>query len=98
MSGTNITDDQFKHIAHLSRLTINPDENFIKDQLATAADYVDVLKELNTNNIPPTNQVNHKKNVLREDVITPSFPQSVALSQSAKNSNGYFVTSATIKK
>lgn len=98
MAGTIITDDQFKHIAHLSRLNINPDENFIKDQLATAADYVDILNELDTNNVPPTNQVNHKKNVLREDIVLPSFPQSVATSQASKQSNGYFVTSATIKK
>lgn len=98
MSGTIITDDQFKRIAHLSRLTIKPEEGFIKDQLAKAADYIEVLKELDTNNIDPTFQVNHKRNVLREDVIVPSLSQSDALSQAAKTSNGYFVTSATIKK
>lgn len=98
MSSTIITDDQFKHIAHLSRLTIKPEENFIKDQLAQAADYIEVLKELDTNNVDPTFQVNHKKNVLREDVIMPSLSQSDALSQALKTSNGYFVTSATINK
>ena len=98
MSKTIITDNQFKHIAHLSRLIIKPEENFIKNQLATAADYVEVLKELNTDNILPTYQVNHKKNVLRNDVITSSLSQSQALSQASKSYNGYFVTSATINK
>lgn len=98
MSKTVITDDQFAHIAKLSRLTINPDEKFIKDQLAEASDYVDVLKELNTDKILPTYQVNHKKNVLRDDIITPSFSQDEALSQAPKSLNGYFVTSATINK
>jgi len=98
MSSTIITDDQFKHIAHLSRLTIKPEENFIKDQLAQAADYIEVLKELNTESVTPTFQVNHKQNVLRDDVVTPSLSQSAALSQASKSSNGYFVTAATIKK
>ncbi len=95
---TVITDNEFAHIAKLSRLTINPDENFIKDQLSEVADYIDVLKELNTDDVIPTYQVNHKKNILRDDIITPSFTQDEALSQAPKSSNGYFVTSATINK
>lgn len=93
-----ISNDQFQHIAKLSRLTINPDENFIKDQLSQAAEYVDILKELNTDQVEPTFQVNHKKNVFRDDVILPSFTQAQALSQAPNTKNGYFVTSATIKK
>jgi len=95
---SQITDDQFQHIAKLSRLEIKPEENFIKDQLSQAAEYVDVLKELNTDNTPPTFQVNHKTTVLRDDVITPSFTQEQALSQAPSSQNGYFKTSATIKK
>ena len=93
-----ITDDQFQHIVKLSRLEIKPEEGFIKDQLSQAAEYVDILKELDTENVEPTFQVNHKKNVLREDIILPSFSQSEALSQAKDVENGYFKTAATIKK
>ena len=98
MSANLISDDQFKHIAKLSRLEISPQESFIKDQLSQAAQYVDVLKELDTDKVEPTFQVNHKKNVLREDVITPSFSQAEALSQAKSTQKGYFKTSATINK
>lgn len=98
MSSTVITDDQFHHIAKLSHLTLNSDESFIKDQLSEATDYIEVLKELDTKSVKPTYQVNHKKNVLRDDIVTPSLSQSEALSQAPKTSNGYFVTSATINK
>lgn len=98
MSSIVITDDQFSHIAKLSRLEIKPEEQYIKDQLSQAAQYVDVLKELNTDSVSPTFQVNHKKNVLREDVVQPSFTQTQALSQAKLSKNGYFVTKATIKK
>ena len=98
MSSTVITDEQFQHIAKLSRLEIKPGEEYIKDQLSQAAGYVEVLKELNTDAIEPTFQVNHKKNVFREDVITTSFTQKQAISQAPKTQDGYIVTAATIKK
>jgi aspartyl-tRNA(Asn)/glutamyl-tRNA(Gln) amidotransferase subunit C len=93
-----ISDDQFQHIAKLSRLEIKPGEEYIKDQLSQAAEYVNVLKELNTDSVVPTFQVNHKTNALREDIVQPSLSQKDALSQAKKTSNGYFVTAATIKK
>ena len=98
MSDNLITDDVFQHTAKLSRLEIKPEESYIKDQLAQAAEYVEVLKELNTDNVPPTYQVNNKSNVLREDIVEASLPQDLALSQAQNSSNGYFKTAATIKK
>jgi len=100
MSSTVITDDQFQHIAKLSRLPLKSEEDFIKGQLIQATEYVEVLKELDNNvkDLPPTYQVNHKSNVLRTDVITPSLPQDLALSQASDTYNGYFKTQPTIKK
>lgn len=98
MSDNLITDAVFQHTAKLSRLEIKPEEAYIKDQLAQAAEYVEVLKELDTDNVPPTYQVNNKSNVLREDVVEASLPQNLALSQAQNSSNGYFKTAATIKK
>lgn len=98
MSDPLITDAVFQHTAKLSRLEIKPEESYIKDQLAQAAQYVEVLKELNTDNVLPTYQVNNKNNVLREDIVKPSLSQDLALSQAENTSNGYFKTAATIKK
>ena len=100
MSSIVLTDDQFHHIAKLSRLPLKPSDAFIKDQLSQAAEYVKVLKELDNvvKDLPPTYQVNHKINVLRPDVVTPSLPQDLALSQATKTSQGYFKTEATINK
>jgi len=98
MSDNLITDAVFQHTARLSRLEIKPEESYIKDQLSQAAEYVEVLKELNTDNVLPTYQVNHKSNVLREDNIESSFSQELALSQAEKTENNYFKTTATINK
>lgn len=93
-----ITEAEFQHIAKLSRLDIKPEENFIKDQLSQAAEYVDILNELDTKNVEPTFQVNHKSNVFREDKIGESLSQESALSQASQSEKGYFKTAATIKK
>jgi len=98
MSDNVITDAVFQHTAKLSRLEIKAEESYIKDQLSQAADYVEVLKELNTDNVLPTFQVNHKSNVLREDVVKESLSQKLALSQASATTNGYFKTAATINK
>lgn len=98
MSDNSITDSVFQHTARLSRLEIKPEETYIKDQLIQAAQYVDILKELNTDNVLPTYQVNHKSNILREDKVEASLSQELALSQAEKVSSGYFKTTATIDK
>jgi len=98
MASKVITKKDLSRIAHLSRLPITEKESYIADQLTQATDYVQVLNELNTQKITPTYQVNNKKNVLRPDIVGQSFTQKEALSQAPKTHDGYFVTSATIKK
>jgi len=95
-SNVKISPADFAHIAKLSRLVINPDEQFIAKQLSQATEYIDILKELDTESVVPTYQVNNKKNVLRDDIITSSFTQKEALSQAKSTKDGYFKTSATI--
>ena len=90
MSDNIITDAVFQHTASLSRLEIKPEEASIKNELIEAAKYVEVLDELDTRDILPTFQVNHKKNVLREDKVEASLSQELALCQAENVSNGYF--------
>jgi aspartyl-tRNA(Asn)/glutamyl-tRNA(Gln) amidotransferase subunit C len=95
---TNLTHDDFLHIAKLSRLPLTPQDDYIANQLSQAASYVDVLNELDINSVEPTYQVNAKKNIFRSDEITPSFSQKEALSQASSTYNGYFRTTPTINK
>lgn len=98
MSSNQITTDVFHHIAHLSRLPLKPEDEIIASQLSQAAEYVDILNELDIDKVTPTYQVNHKHNAFREDAVVESLSQDGAISQAKKSSQGYFITSATIKK
>lgn len=93
-----ISDQDFAHIVQLSNLEIKPEESFLKDQLSQTAEYIKILDELDTQNVVPTFQVNHKKNVFRSDEVGESLSQESALSQAPQSHQGYFKTQATIKK
>jgi aspartyl-tRNA(Asn)/glutamyl-tRNA(Gln) amidotransferase subunit C len=99
MPDTKINRDDLLHIAKLSRLTIpSEEENELIDQLSQTVSYIDVLTKLDTQNVAPTFQVNHKKNVFRSDEIKPSLTQQQALSNAKDAYQGYFKTEATINK
>ncbi|MPM69833.1 Aspartyl/glutamyl-tRNA(Asn/Gln) amidotransferase subunit C [bioreactor metagenome] len=99
MSSSKISLDQLRHIAHLARLEIKPEqENYLADQLSETASYIDILSELDVKSVEPTYQTNHLKNVTREDFVGESLSQEDALSQAPDTYNGYFKTQATIKK
>jgi aspartyl-tRNA(Asn)/glutamyl-tRNA(Gln) amidotransferase subunit C len=67
-----LTEDQVRHIAKLARIRLTDEEvkKFSK-QLSGVLDYMDVLNEVDTKNVPETSQVTGLKNVMEEDVILP---------------------------
>ncbi len=67
---TNLTKDQVRHIAKLARLTLTDTEleKFPKE-LTSILQYVDMLREVNTEGVEPAAQVTGQTNVFRDDVI-----------------------------
>lgn len=67
-----LSHDQVRHIAKLARLQVS-DEEVAKfaTQLTSILGYVDMLKEVDTKNVPATAQVTGLHNALREDVVRP---------------------------
>lgn len=68
-----LTEDQVRHIAKLARIRLTDKEvkKFSK-QLSGVLDYMDILNEVDTKNVPETSQVTGLKNVMEEDVILPA--------------------------
>jgi len=96
---STITPKDTKHIANLLHLPLTDGEiKVLTPQLSQAAQYVQILSELDLTNITETNQVTGLKNVFREDMITPSLSQGEALSNAKNTNDGYFVVPATISK
>ncbi len=96
MVKTTLSDDDFKKLVRQANLTLTEtDAKTIRPQLSEALSAVRVLDELDTKNVPtldhPTGDL---KNVWREDVVEPSLPQDLALSQAHEQHEGYVVTKA----
>jgi len=67
--------EEVKHIAALARLGMTEDEiEKAREQLSNILENFEVLKEVDTTNVPPTAQSINLVNVLREDKPAPSLP------------------------
>lgn len=60
------------HVAKLARLGLSEEEKkLFAEQLSAILEYADILKKLDTKDIPPTSHAIPMKNVLREDKVIP---------------------------
>lgn len=88
-----ITETQARHIAHLARLELTAADTgkFVED-INNILEYVDKLKELNTNEVDPTFQTAPLVNVFREDDIKESLATQRALSNAPQKDESCFLT------
>ena len=69
--------DEVAHIALLARLGLSEAElERFRDQLSTVIENFDVLRQVDTGDVPPTAYPISLENVVREDEVRPSLPQS----------------------
>lgn len=70
---TKLDIKQIEHIAKLSRLELtDEEEKLYSEQLSSVLDYVEQLKEVDTENVEPTSNITGLKNVMRADEIEES--------------------------
>ena len=87
----NVTKDDMKNVAMLSRLSV-PDNESAKymEQLGNFLEYVENLKGVDTDDVEPTTYALPMENVFRDDVVRPSLPRDAALSNAPLKEDGYF--------
>jgi aspartyl-tRNA(Asn)/glutamyl-tRNA(Gln) amidotransferase subunit C len=86
-----ITIKDVEYVAGLAKLEFSEAEKrkFAKE-LDKIIKYIDQLKEVDTENIPPTSHIIPMENVLREDKVEPSLSQDEALANAPDKKDGYF--------
>lgn len=95
MSGTTISPKDFDQLIKQANLVLTDSEKTkIHGQLDDALSSSQVLQELDTAKLPGITSASGLTNVLREDVVKPSFPQELALKNAPKTHAGYFVVPA----
>lgn len=82
--------DQVHKVAHLARLELTPEEEAqFTAQLGGILEYVEQLKELDTNDIAPTTRAIDVSNVTRTDSLQP-YPDLESILDGAPERDGDF--------
>jgi aspartyl-tRNA(Asn)/glutamyl-tRNA(Gln) amidotransferase subunit C len=79
------------HIAALARMGINEAEiEKAREQLSNILENFEVLKEIDTTNVPPTAQSLHLQNVMRDDTSRESLPAEDVLANAPDREGDLF--------
>jgi aspartyl-tRNA(Asn)/glutamyl-tRNA(Gln) amidotransferase subunit C len=89
--------DDVSHVAYLARLGLTDEELArLEGQLNHILDQYAKLAELDTEAIPPTAQTIELANILREDVVQPSFTAEEALANAPERDGDFIVVPAIL--
>jgi aspartyl-tRNA(Asn)/glutamyl-tRNA(Gln) amidotransferase subunit C len=81
-----------KEIASLARLDLSQEETeMFVSQFKDILDYVSILNEVDTENVPPAYLSSANQSVTREDKIEESVPTSEFLTNAPQSKNDYVV-------
>ena len=98
MDNLKLSHDEVRHIALLARLGLDEEEvEKFRAQLSTILENFEILQEVDTTDVPPTAHVVEMENVIRDDEVDPSFPQSEVLANAPREEDGFFRVRAVLE-
>jgi len=90
--------EEVLHIARLARLGLTEEDvERFREQLSNILDNFEVLKEVESEGVPPTTHAVPLQNVLREDEVAPSLPQDEVLANAPQQEEGHFKVRAVLE-
>ena len=93
----SLTAEQVRWVAHLARLELGDDDVArLTPQLGAILDYVDQLKQVNTDGVEPLAHPLKVHNVFRADEPAPSLPVDAALANAPARLGDFFAVPAVL--
>ena len=94
-----LTRDEVLHISRLARLGVNEgDVEKFQEQLSNILDNFEILKHVDTTDIPPTAQSIPLENVERADIIVTSFSPEETLANAPRREGDFFRVRAVLEE
>ena len=91
MPEPKITIQEVEQVARLARLALSEAEKeSMRRELDGILSYIDKLRALDTEGVPPTSHAVPMTNVMREDEPVPSLPQADMLANAPDRSGEFF--------
>ena len=90
--------DEVLHIARLARLGLTEGElDKFREQLSNILENFEILKQVDTIDVPPTAQAVPLQNVFREDEVAASLPQDEVLANAPRREGDFFRVPAVLE-
>lgn len=87
-----------EYTAHLARIELGDKElEKLSTQLDSILDFIDTLKKVSIEGVPPTSHALPINNVLREDSPAPSLPAEKTFSNAPSRKNNFFTVPKVIE-
>jgi aspartyl-tRNA(Asn)/glutamyl-tRNA(Gln) amidotransferase subunit C len=94
----SLTADEVRWVAHLARLELTEAElATMTRQLAGILDYVDLLRQVNTDGVEPMAHALELHNVFRADEPSPSLPADAALANAPDRRGDFYGVPAVLE-
>lgn len=91
-----ISDETIEYVGILAKLELSGEEREqAKRDMGRMLDYIDMLKELDTEDVEPMSHVFPTKNVFREDVVTNGDGSDKTLQNAPEQKDNMFVVPKT---
>jgi len=93
-----LTREDVLHIARLARLGLTETEvERFQEQLSNILENFEILQQVDTTDIPPTAQSVALQNVMRDDEVAESLPQSQILANAPQKDGSFFRVRAVLE-
>lgn len=93
-----ITREEVQHVAMLFRMSLSEEEIArFQQQLSQILDYFQVLRQVDTEGVPPTSHTLSLENVMRADEPRPSYPTDDILANAPLVEAGFFRVRAVLE-
>ena len=93
-----LTRAEVEHLAKLARVGLSEEDKAkFEDQLSVILDHFDVLRQLDTDGVPPTAHTLPLENVLAPDEPRPSFPPDEILANAPNEDDDFFRVRAVLE-
>lgn len=90
--------EEVLHIARLARLGLTETEaDKLREQLSNILENFEILRQVDTSDVPPTAQSIALQNVMRNDEVAPSLPSSEVLANAPKKEENFFRVRAVLE-
>jgi aspartyl-tRNA(Asn)/glutamyl-tRNA(Gln) amidotransferase subunit C len=93
-----ISAETVKHIGHLAKISLTEEEiQRLAGQMANVVSFADQLSELDIADVPPTTHAITMHNVMRDDVLTPSYSREKLLKNAPERDEACFLVPRVVE-